>query len=260
MADPVVKNVKGDVITEAQKMHGFDGQHVVNETIVAANGTSDRLPPGHDDFYIGEAERKAYGIPDTMEPVWIRDDRYWKNKVPGNRELSFQRENAGGYVVRVDNAPVVCGDDLVLAVRPREMMDRYREQEAKDVQDFERRMRAAQETEVMDESDFDKENDERKRAIKNANTRRHLESGMIGNASPSQGMDFETYIRNRGMSADDIETEELSYARGRSSVSIDDLKEIAAEMAGGRSVSRGGGSGKFTSLPPNVRPRNLAKT
>lgn len=257
-SNQVTKDAKGDVITPAVQMHGFSGDSGAADQPLLVDGARDLLPPGHDDFYIGAEERKMYNIPEHMEPAWIRDDRAWKNRVPGNRESSFQRENPGGYVVKVDGAPVVCGDDLVLAVRPRGQMDKYRETEAKDAYDFQKRMLASMESEVMEEDDFDKSNEDRKRQMKAAATRRHMENGMIGQNSPSQGMNLDDYIRFRGLSADDIATEELTYARGRSSVSIDDLKQIQAEMEGGRRSTSG--SGKTYSLPANVRPRNLAKS
>lgn len=216
----------------------------------------DRIIPGEDEFSLTDAEKKSFGIAPTEEHCWIRDDRYWGNKVPGNRQRQFLRENHGARIITVDGEPVTNGTDLILAVRPKSEVEAKAKRDAQVAADYDRRI----EREKLDDDEFDPSDREGLNRRKHLNTEAHIAAGMIGANSPSSGLAYEDYVKWRGLTREDIEREERQYSLRRYSVELDGEaadEAIAAARRGKDARGRDSG-GKFISIPPNVRPRNLA--
>ncbi len=210
-----------------------------------------------DEFSVTEAERQKYKIRPDEQVCWIRDPAYWKGKVPGDPVRIFERENPGGRVIMYEGQHVANGIDVIMAVRPMAEVEAQRRRDQAEVDRI-----ARQTSQLLRDDDFNRNDDARLRQQMQINSEQHRNAGMIGPASPSQGMAYEEYVRNRGLSDAQIEREELSYSLGPhySKVLSDEqaeAMEAANRRAGGRGGDRGS-SGKTYSLPPTIRPRNLA--
>lgn len=217
--------------------------------------TIDRLPPGEDEFTLTPEERRQFGIKDNEQHGWIRDDRYWGNKVPGNRAREFCRQNPGGRIVTMDGEPVTNGTDLVLTARP---LSEVAKRQAMDAQREEEHFNHI-EQEIADDDEFDTKDRKRMEERKHANTLEHVNAGMIGPSSPSSGVNYEDYIRWRNLTPQQIEEEERSYSLGRFYGSEPEGEAAEAAIAAARKQNlRRDGGGKFISIPATVRPRNLA--
>lgn len=208
-----------------------------------------------DQFSLTVEERKMYGIRDDEQVTWQRDPAYWKGKVPGDPIRMFQRENPGGRVIYHNGETVGNDVDVILCVRPMSEVEKARTRDQERANDL-----ARQQAKQLRDDDFNKDDDARIRAQMEHNSRENMASGLIGPASPSSGMAYEDYVRNRGLSKADIEREELSFSLGNiysREISDDQAEEMmaASRRAGGRGQ---GTSGKTYSLPPTIRPRNLA--
>lgn len=211
--------------------------------------------PTHDEFYLSPEECKAYGIRDNEQYVWIRDPNYWANKVPGDRVRQFQRENAGGRVIMENGQFVTNGVDLILATRPMSEVEKMR---ARDRRIEEEHWKEGEKQRRSD--DFDSSDKERLMYQKMMNSEENRRAGLIGPQSPSSGLAYEDYVKWRGLTEADIEAEERSYSMlpERTSRELDETQAAERARANQREQRRGG-DGKFISIPPNVRPRNLMK-
>lgn len=242
--------------TENQRKYR-DQRATSGETMLLANDMSERIPPGEDEFTLTPMDKQDLGISDSEDYAWIRDDKYWAGKVPGNRFQQWRRENRApdgsmpGRMVMQDGEVFRNGTDLVLVAIPKEVKQISRDREAKEFDDWQRQIDGAQETERMDDTDFNASDRDRMKAMKHANSRRDRTSGMVG-GGPSAGRRFEDYVRDAGLTAAQMEAEEMSYARGGRTSR--ESNEVPAPEP--RQAQRDSG-GKFYSLPPNVRPRNL---
>lgn len=218
----------------------------------------ERVKPGEDEFSLTPEERKQFGIGDNEEIGWIRDDRYWGNKVPGNRARQFLKENPGGRLVYHEGELITNGVDLVLTARPMAEVEKLRARDAA----IEREYYRMQDQEQRDDDEFNPQDKDALIRRKRQNQEQFRRSGMIGPNSPSSGLAYEDYIRYRGLTLDDIKREERSYALGP--FADRELSGEAAEAAiadarrqRASEAPRDAG-GRFYSLPPTVRPRNLA--
>lgn len=206
------------------------------------------IEPGEDEFSLRPEEKRAFGIRDNEQHCWIRDDRYWGNKVPGNRQREFLRENAGARIILVDGEPVSNGTDLILAVRPKSEIEKKAARDKAIEDDYHNRI----EREKLDDDEFDSKNREALEYRKHINTVQNIQAGLIGPNSPSTGLPYEDYIKFRGLTKAQIEAEEVSYSCRRTT------SRETNEPPDDRRQQPRGSDGKFYSLPPNVRPRNLA--
>lgn len=220
------------------------------------------IEKGEDEYSLTSEEKKMFGIKDSEQHCWIRDPEVWKHRAPGDSGRNFLRANAhlGGRIIYHNGATVTNGDDLILAVVPKAVIEQRRALErARDEE-----LQAQIEAEKMNDDEFDPSDRSALNRRKHFNTQQHIAAGMIGPQSPSSGMPYEDYVRNRGLTAADIEREERSYSlRGMSQVELDGdeaARVIAEDRSRRASQQPRGDSGKFYSLPPNVRPRNLART
>jgi len=240
--------------TENQRKYR-EQRAIANEQLVV-DGTADRIQPGEDAFSLTEQDKRDLGIGEHETYKWIRDDRYWSKHVPGNRFQEWRRENRApdgsmpGRMVTQDGEPFRNGSDLVLVALPKEINQIALDREAARDKEWFQQIAGAQETERMDDSDFNQ--NDRNALMRAKQASRRQNSGMIG-TGPSAGMAFEDYVRNTGLTAAQMDAEELRYARaGRNERYYQNIEDAPAER-----TQRDSGSGKFISLPPNVRPRNL---
>lgn len=223
-----------------------------NEALKAAFAI-DRTKPGEDEFTLTPEELKAFGIKETEDYCWVRDPRSWEDtRIAPGRIRQFQIDNEGARIITFKGDYVTCGSDLILATRPRKLVEQA---QARDLQ-----LEAEYLGHIEDErheDDFDRGDRDALEELKRANTQANLNTGKIGPQSPSSGMPYEEYIRNRGLSLKDIEAEEMFHCFGHNAQDLDD--EAAAAVTRQDRERRRDTGGKFISIPANVRPRNLMK-
>lgn len=216
--------------------------------------------PGEDEYSLTADERKTFGIKDTEQHCWIRDPEVWRQRAPGDSGRKFLRDNPAGRIIYHNGQTVTNGDDLILAALPKAIVEARREVERQRDLELQRQI----ESEKMLDDEFDPTDRAANQRRKQFNTQQHISSGMIGPQSPSSGMPYEEYVRNRGLTAEDIEREERSYSlRGYTDRELDgdEAARVIAEQRSQRASQQPRGEGgKFYSLPPSVRPRNLART
>lgn len=216
--------------------------------------------PGEDRFSITDAEFKAWGFDTNVyEPRWVRDPRVWEDgSVRGPGATGHMREvlaqNPGSELVADENGEwVMNGTDLILLKVPRSQIDLARARDAQREKEY----WAQIDEEQMADDEFPEGDIKRLKDLKRRNSIENHNAGMIGPASPSQGLNYEDYVKWRNLSPSDIEKEELSYSLGARASR--ELSGQAAEdvIRAQREQRRDASSGKFISIPPNVRPRNI---
>lgn len=223
--------------------------HIANQKPLVDGEANDRLPSGYDQFTVTDEMKKDLGIDPGWGLQWIRDDRWWQRHVPGNRFYEFKHNNPGAELVLHEGQPFSNGTDLVLAKIPPEIAERNR----KGREQTEREFFKQQEMDKHEE-DWDPEDKKKVRAQMKANSAMHERNGMIGPRSRTEGIPYEEAFRLEQKRGVDTDADELRWARGNRHVDYDD--DAAAELMERETHSRGG---KTISIPPNVRPRNLAK-
>jgi hypothetical protein len=209
-----------------------------------------------DELSVTMAERKKWGIKDNEQVMHIRDPRWWTKHEPQDPARAFLRQNAGSRIIYDGGEPVSTGFDTILAVRPMEEVEKLRERERQQQIELENEGKRTRRSD-----DFDR-NAPGIEQQKYANSEAHTNAGMIGPQSPSSGVALEDYIRLQQLSAKDIEAEERLYSLGSHYAKVysdeeAEAMETANRRAGGRGNERAA-AGKFFSLPPTIRPRNLA--
>lgn len=216
----------------------------------------DRTRPGEDEFSLTPDELKQFGIKDTEDYSWIRDPRQWEEtRIAPGRVRQFKNENDGGRIVTFKGDYVTNGQDLILAARPRKLVEEAQARDMQREREYWGYLDAGQR-----EDDFPAHDREALLAIRHANSRANIESGRIGPNSPSHGMNYEDYVRYRGLTTKDIEAEEMLHCFGHAVQDMDDEAASAAfrDNQQRRETRQGRDSGgKFISIPANVRPRNL---
>lgn len=203
---------------------------------------------GEDSFSLTADEKQMYGIKDNEQHCWIRDPRYWTKQpgVSGDDARTLKHQVPGSRIIMHDGDYVENGSDLILAVVPKSWVEKNKAAQLQLEKEYHGQIDRQKMADDYDPNDED--NLERQKAINSANAQA---AGMIGAASPSHGMPMEDYIRNRGLTAKEIEHEELTYALRRGTDVESFMKEISERPRNS--------SGKFVSIPANVRPRNLAQ-
>lgn len=205
-----------------------------------------------DAFSLSREERAALGIKPGEGVRAVQDPRYWDKHALYNEVKKLERQ--GCRLARDEKGEMVqYGLDTVMMIVPTELMEKKR---AFDENREKEHFKYLNQPIVKDEEDFDPTNPQMIQMRKLQNTEMHRQTGMIGPMSPSQGRPYEDYIRDRGLTEAQIEHEELTYALGNGYEAHTDPERIAEVMGRGKGQSRDS-SGKFFSLPPNVRPRNL---
>lgn len=217
-----------------------------------------------DMFSVSIEERKRLGIKDNEQVCWINDPRYWQGVAPGLAPHSWIAKNPGGRVVLDHGNYIPCGDDLIMAVRPIaevEKMERLRQQECHRVE----REVVANSEGMKHQDDFDADDSEMFMQRKENNKRQWRENGLIGPFSPSNGLLPDTYVQNRGLTESEVRREEFSYAMYGQFQEVNLTDQQINELVSGQSPVSGGrdqgqarsGDGRFVSIAPTVRPRNL---
>jgi len=248
-----------DGLNTTENQRKYREQRAIANEPILTSGTSDRIEPGEDEFTLTRMDREELGIRENEDYAWIRDDKYWAGKVPGNRFQQWRRENRApdgtmpGRMITQDGEPFRNGTDLVLVALPKEVKQIARDREKQEFDEWQRQIEGAQRTERMDDSDFNPSDRDALLRMKHAGMRNNRNSGMIG-TGPSAGRPFEAYVRDAGLTEAQMWAEELSFARGgrhgRESNDVTTPEPRAQERRGSTTTY---------SLPPNVRPRNLAK-
>lgn len=218
-------------------------------------------PPAVDEFSLTAEECKEYGIDlNTHEYGWIRDERVWGHGPDGeyNRARQYMLHNRGGEVVLVGGEPVPNGSDLILVKRPKSEVEKMRQREREQEKHHWGQNEKAQQGALRDD-DFHKSNEAYMRQLKEQRRQESIQMGLVGGTSLSQGMTMEEFIDARRLTAEQVEAERRHHALGRMAVQdVDDVGEAARLLRDQRQQQRGSG-GKVYSIPPTVRPRNLAK-
>lgn len=213
--------------------------------------TIERTKPGEDEFSLTPAELKSFGIKDTEDYCWVRDPRMWEEtRIAPGRIREVKEDNPGARVITFKGEHVTCGPDLILVARPRVNVEQAQARNLQRESERQRRVDRGQMDDDFDPSDRDAMVERRDR-----NTADNISTGRIGPNSPSSGKGYEEYVRLAGLTPQQIEEEKITYCFGHAV----DLTALAAEdkqMQQERDRRRDSG-GKFTSIPQNVRPRNL---
>lgn len=258
--DPALMDLKVDVKVDDNEGVSYRRsapEEAVNVIRDAPEVTVSQVNPAankcEDYFSLTDEERQEYGIKDNEQPCWIRDPRWWDRHVPGNSIPMWKRGNPGGRVITVDGQYVTNGEDLILACRPVSEVEKLLDRERKADQ------------EIREENSRTRRNDDFNVADKDflieqaaRNSQQNHEMGLIGVTSPSQGLEYEAYIKNRGLTEADIQEEAEKYALGPMYAKMVAIREEEDEAE--RQGRRGGrGGGRTYSIPQNVRPRNLRK-
>lgn len=216
-----------------------------------------------DQFNVSMEERRRLGIRDDEQVCWIPDPRWWRNKAPGQSPDMWQRRNSGGRIITENGEYIPNGDDLIMAVRPMEEVEKLRERERIECEAAER-INVANEAGFKRPDDFDASDKQQFEMIKQMNHEQFVRSGWVGPASPSSGLSLEQYKQYRGLSEADIEREAIGFALGHhvaQDLSDEQIMALGNPVPerGGRSGQPRSNDGKFYSLPPTIRPRNLAQ-
>lgn len=203
---------------------------------------------GEDSFSLTRDEKASYGIKDNEQHCWIRDPRYWTKQpgVSGDDARILKHQVPGARIIMKDGEYVENGSDLILAAVPKAWVEKNQAEQRQREKEYHGQIDKQKMADDFDADDLDTL--ARQKAMNSFNA--HA-AGLIGTASPSHGMPMEDYIKNRGLTAKEIEREELSYALKRGT----DVESFVQQLS---EKPRGSG-GKFISIPANVRPRNLAQ-
>lgn len=227
----------------------------------------DHTQTHEDQFALTSEERRMYGIRANEQHCWIQDPDYWSQRVPGDPTRTHLR-TPGARVVIHKGDYVRNGPDLILATVPMEHVERNKAEHREQVKELEEDLKGR----LRSDSFTLKANvdDDRVRAQAEFNTEANHQMGLTGPMSPSSGLSYDEYLKYRGISPEAERREAVEHALGRFySNDLTDAqvkqayeagvlpREMAEQVQAAGGGQPRGSSGKFISIPQNVRPRNL---
>lgn len=240
---------------EGEEGHSGPKAKVAKESF---NDLSRNFEVCEDQHNVSTEERVRLGIKPTEQVCWMPSPEMY-DRTPGANLQAWLRGNPGARVIKDNGGYVYNGLDTVLCVVPRALVEERLKANRIEALRVEAE-NAADEAGMNRPDDFDRSNTELMNSLMAAN-----HASKVLAQSPSSGKTVEEFVRREGYSETQILRAEACVALPEHANQIRSMSdkefmslfdETTPERGGNAGQSRGAG-GRFMSVGPNVRPRNL---